>query len=65
MHIKGGGKFLPGEDIKFEDVTLVNPDGRVLVKDLNFEVKPEQNVIVTGPNGSGKSSLFRVLGKSR
>lgn len=32
------------------------------MNNLNFEVKPEQNVVVTGPNGSGKSSLFRVLG---
>eukprot|EP01127_Copromyxa_protea_P003335 TRINITY_DN13169_c0_g1_i1.p1 TRINITY_DN13169_c0_g1~~TRINITY_DN13169_c0_g1_i1.p1 ORF type:complete len:445 (-),score=88.52 TRINITY_DN13169_c0_g1_i1:36-1370(-) len=62
-HKRGGGKFVHGENIKFEDATIVNPDGRVLVTHLNFEVKPEQNVIVTGPNGSGKSSLFRVLGE--
>lgn len=33
----------------------------VLIKDLEFEVKPGQATVVRGPNGVGKSSLFRVL----
>ncbi len=35
----------------------------MLCLDLSFEVKRNQNVMVTGPNGSGKSSLFRILGE--
>uniref|UniRef100_A0A6B2KZP0 ABC transporter domain-containing protein n=1 Tax=Arcella intermedia TaxID=1963864 RepID=A0A6B2KZP0_9EUKA len=61
--VNGGGTYFPGDMIKFNDVTLVNPDGKVLVEKLTFEVKRNCNVIVTGPNGSGKSSLFRVLGE--
>lgn len=59
---KKGGKFVPGETIRFEGVTLTTPRGVVLAKDINFEVKPGKNLLVTGPNGVGKSSLFRVLG---
>jgi ATP-binding cassette subfamily D (ALD) protein 3 len=59
----GGGTYRPGEIITFQDVTIVNPDGKILVEKLNFEVGRYGNVIVTGPNGSGKSSLFRVLGE--
>lgn len=53
---------IQGDSIKFEHVDLFSPTGALLVKDLNFEVKDNTNVLVSGPNGSGKSSLFRILG---
>eukprot|EP01133_Synstelium_polycarpum_P013610 gene13610-16017_t len=61
--VSGGGRFIEGEFIKFEDVSIVSPEGKLLVTNLNFEVKNHQNVMITGPNGSGKSSLFRILGE--
>lgn len=62
--IGGGGEFhiSEGSDMRFEDVSIVSPEGRLLVKHLNFEVSNE-NVMVTGPNGAGKSSLFRIIGE--
>eukprot|EP01132_Coremiostelium_polycephalum_P005701 gene5701-7095_t len=63
QQVPGGGKFVEGEFIKFENVSIVSPEGKLLVTELNFQVNPNQNVMITGPNGSGKSSLFRILGE--
>jgi ATP-binding cassette subfamily D (ALD) protein 3 len=62
--IPNGGQFVIGEGniMKFEHVDIVSPEGRLLIRDLNFAVDNE-NVMVTGPNGAGKSSLFRIIGE--
>ncbi|KAM9953888.1 hypothetical protein ACTFIR_008993 [Dictyostelium discoideum] len=61
--VYGGGTFVEGDFIKFENVSIVSPEGKLLVENLDFQVMPNQNVMITGPNGSGKSSLFRILGE--
>jgi ATP-binding cassette subfamily D (ALD) long-chain fatty acid import protein len=38
--LKGRGQIIPSEEIRFENVPIVTPNGDVLVKSLSFFVKP-------------------------
>lgn len=60
----GGGCIISGPaegGVRFDGVTVLSPDGRLLVRDVTFALKPGDNLFVTGANGAGKTSLFRVL----
>jgi len=47
--------------IRFEKASVLSPDGRLLLSELDLEIHQGQNVLITGPNGAGKTSCFRVL----
>jgi len=51
-----------GDHIEFDNVSIKQPSGNILIQDLSLSIEKGCSVFVTGPSGSGKSSLFRVLG---
>ncbi|BGP32919.1 ATP-binding cassette long-chain fatty acid transporter pxa2 [Rhodotorula toruloides] len=61
--LQGRGKIIYSDDeIIFDKVPIVTPNGDVLIKSLSFYIKPGNHLLVVGGNGTGKSSLFRILG---
>jgi putative ATP-binding cassette transporter len=44
-----------------EGLRLALPDGRTLVEDASFALRPGDTALISGPSGSGKSTLFRAI----
>lgn len=48
-------------DVKVKNLSYTYPDGTVGMKDITFEVKKGQSVVLMGANGTGKSTLLLCL----
>ena len=51
---------MPGEILKVRNLNVVL-DGEQIIKDLTFEVREKETLIILGPNGAGKTTLLRTL----
>lgn len=60
----GGTAPLPGLDIisiRFENVSLTFPDGRVALDNVSFTIGAGETVALVGPSGAGKSSILNLV----
>ena len=50
-----------GDEVALNNVTITTPNGRVLVKNLDFEVQQGEALLIRGPSGSGKTTILRTV----
>jgi ATP-binding cassette subfamily B protein len=51
----------PKGAVKFEHVQFGYSKEKILMKDMNIEVKPGQMIAIVGPTGAGKTTLVNLL----
>jgi len=54
-------EYTPEAFFTFKDVGVVFPPGKVVLKNINFQIPLGKKLVVLGESGSGKSTLARIL----
>jgi ATP-binding cassette subfamily D (ALD) long-chain fatty acid import protein len=49
--LEGRGKIIEAEEIRFDNVPLISPNGDVLVKSMSFNVEPGVSEAFDRPSG--------------
>ena len=57
----GGAEVITQGHVAFKDVRFGYSPERILMKELNLEVSPNEMVAVVGPTGSGKTTLVNLM----
>jgi phosphonate transport system ATP-binding protein len=52
---------MAGAALRIEHLTKTFPDGTRALRDISFEVKPGEFLVIIGLSGSGKSTLMRTI----
>lgn len=50
-------------EVTFENVTFGYEEGKTVLKDLSFTVKPGESVALVGPTGAGKSTIVNLISR--
>jgi ATP-binding cassette, subfamily B, multidrug efflux pump len=51
----------PNGAVKFDHVHFGYSPDKILMEDMNFEIKPGQMIAIVGPTGAGKTTLVNLL----
>ncbi|WP_146876315.1 ABC transporter ATP-binding protein [Halovibrio variabilis] len=52
---------LPGDGLRFEQVSFSYPGGEHVLHDISLHLAPGQSLALVGENGSGKTTLIKLL----
>ena len=58
---RGGAEHITQGRVTFQNVRFGYTPDRILIKDLNLEVRPNEMVAIVGPTGGGKTTLVNLL----
>ena len=58
---RGGAEHITQGCVTFQNVRFGYTPDRILMKDLNLEVRPNEMVAIVGPTGGGKTTLVNLL----
>lgn len=47
------------------DISLRTPEGKVILNEVNWQIRPAEHWAIIGPNGAGKTTLLSILSAER